>query len=88
LVFYGLSSESSAWIDRALGTKGKISPAIWAKTINTSSLIKIAHGDFTEDAHLAHQAHSLSCDINEVETCAWASLFISISSMVTDTHKK
>jgi predicted ATPase/class 3 adenylate cyclase len=86
--FKGLLSESSAWIDRALETKGKMSPATWAKTINTSSLITTARGDFADGARLARQAHSLACEINEVETCAWASNFISISSMVPDDHKK
>jgi tetratricopeptide (TPR) repeat protein len=86
--FKGLLSESSAWIDRALETKSKISPAIWAKTINASSLIKIARGDFADGARLARQAHSLARDINQAETCAWASLFISISSMVPEVHKK
>ena len=79
--FKGLLSESSEWIDRALESEEKLSPAVRAKTLNTSSLITYARGDFADGARLAHQALSLASDINDIETCAWAYLFISIYSM-------
>ncbi len=81
--FKGLLSESSAWINRALESEGKISPAIRAKTLNTSSRLTYARGDFADGARLARQALSLARDINDIETCAWAYLFISIYSMVS-----
>jgi predicted ATPase/class 3 adenylate cyclase len=81
LYFTGLLlSESSAWIDRVLETEGRISPAVRARTLNTYSRVTYARGDFADGAHLARQALSLACDINDIETCAWAYLFISIHS--------
>ena len=86
--FKGLLSESSKWIERALETEGKISPAVRAKTLNTSSLITYARGDFADGARLARQALSLASDINDIETCAWAYLFISTSLMESDGQMK
>jgi len=86
--FKGLLTESSAWIDRALQSEEGISPAVRAKTLNTSSLITFARGDFAEGARLARQALSLARDISDTETCAWAHLFISIYSMASDGQIK
>jgi non-specific serine/threonine protein kinase len=81
LYFTGLLlSESSAWIDRVLEAQERISPAVRARTLNTYSRITYARGDFADSASLAHQALSLARDINEVETCAWAYLFLSLHS--------
>jgi predicted ATPase/class 3 adenylate cyclase len=86
--FKGILSESSAWIDRALEAEGKISPAVRAKALNTSSRITFARGDFADGARLARQALSLACDINDTETCAWAHLFIGIYLMASDGQIK
>jgi len=83
--FKGLLSESSIWIKRALETEGKLSPAIRAKTLNAASRITLARGEVADGERFARQAHSLACDINAVETCAWASLFISICSLEPDS---
>jgi predicted ATPase len=84
----GLLSEGSAWIDRTLKAEGHMSPTVRAKTINSSSLMTYARGDFAAGARLARQALSLARDINEIETCAWASLFLSISLMESDGQVK
>jgi predicted ATPase/class 3 adenylate cyclase len=86
--FKGILSESSAWIDRALRNEVRISPAVWAKTLNASGRIAFARGDFTGCVRLARQAFSLACDIDDVETCAWAHLFISIYLMASDGQIK
>ncbi|NCF67340.1 MAG: tetratricopeptide repeat protein [Chloroflexi bacterium] len=83
-----LLSECSAWIDRALQTEGKISPAVRARTLNTSSRVTYARGDFAESACLARQALSLACDVNDIETCAWSHLFISVHSMISYDQTK
>jgi predicted ATPase/class 3 adenylate cyclase len=86
--FKGLLSESSIWIKRALETEGKLSPAIRAKTLNAASLITHARGEDADGARFAQHALSLACDINAVETCAWASLFISICLMASHGHTR
>jgi non-specific serine/threonine protein kinase len=86
--FKGLLSESSAWIDRALKAEAEVSPVVRSKTLNTASRITFSRGDIADSTHLARQALSLACDINDNETCAWAHLFISISLMVPDGRIK
>jgi tetratricopeptide (TPR) repeat protein len=86
--FKGLLTESLTWIHRALQPDEVISPAVRARTLNTSSLITFARGDFAESARLARRALSLARDTNDIETCAWAHLFISIYSMVSDGQIK
>ena len=90
LYFTGLLlSESSAWIDRVLEAEERISPAVRARTLNTYSRVTYARGNFADGARLAHQALSLARDINDLETCAWAYLFISIHSTASyDQIKK
>jgi non-specific serine/threonine protein kinase len=81
--FKGLLIESSAWINRSLQPEERISTAVRARALNTSSLITFARGDFAEGAQIARQALTLARDINDIETCAWANLFISIYSMAS-----
>ena len=88
LYFKGLLSESSAWIDQALESEGKLSPAIRAKTLNASSLLTYARGNFADGAWLARQALTLARDIDDIETCAWAYLFISTSLMESECQVK
>lgn len=76
-VWNGFLSESSAWIDRALESEGKISPVVRAKTLNTSSRLAFTCGDHASGEYLARQALSLGRDINDKEICAWALLYLS-----------
>jgi non-specific serine/threonine protein kinase len=74
--FKGYLSEGSIWIERALETEGKISPAIRSKTLNTASRLAYARGDHTDGEHLARQALSLARDIDDKDNCAWAHIWL------------
>ncbi len=78
-----LLPECADWIDRALQIEGRISPAVRAKTLITSSRVMYARGNFADSAHLAREALALARDINDIETCAWAYLFTTIHSMAS-----
>lgn len=86
--YKGLLSESAAWLDRVLSAEEALTPAVQAKTLNTTSLITYASGDFASGARFARQALSLARDLNDTETCAWAHLFISSSLMESDGQVK
>jgi predicted ATPase/class 3 adenylate cyclase len=84
----GFLSESSAWVERAVETEGRISPAVLAKTLNTASRLAYARGDHVDGERLARQALSLAHDINDKENCAWGHLFLGSHLMFFDDQIK
>jgi predicted ATPase/class 3 adenylate cyclase len=84
----GLLSESSAWIERALRNAGEISPAVWAKTLNTACRLAYACGDHEDGKRLARQALTMARDINDKENCAFAHVFLSNHLMFFDDQIK
>ncbi|HCB49416.1 MAG TPA: hypothetical protein DEP47_07815 [Chloroflexi bacterium] len=72
----GFLSESVTWLDTALDSEGKLSPAIRAKTLNTSSRLAFARGDYADGEHLVRQALSLAHSIDDKEYYAWSLLIL------------
>jgi non-specific serine/threonine protein kinase len=87
--FKGYLSEGSIWIERALETEGKVSPAIRSKTLNTASRLAYARGDHTDGERLARQALSLAREIDDKDNCAWAHIWLPSHLMASsDTIKE